>query len=180
MKIRNLFLTALVFAGVNSFAQSSGNLSGQDLSTPNVITTAVPFVSIAPDARGGSMGDCGVATDPDVYSMHYNPAKYVYMEDDMSIGLGYSPWLHNLVPDMHLAYLAFQKKLTDRSALAATLRYFDCGSIDFRNDQGDDMGTYEPNEWAIDVTYSRMLGAYAYFGNGFSCGRGSKRIGRKG
>ena len=160
MKIRNLFLTALVFAGVNSFAQSSGNLSGQDLSTPNVITTAVPFVSIAPDARGGSMGDCGVATDPDVYSMHYNPAKYVYMEDDMSIGLGYSPWLHNLVPDMHLAYLAFQKKLTDRSALAATLRYFDCGSIDFRNDQGDDMGTYEPNEWAIDVTYSRMLGDY--------------------
>lgn len=67
------------------------------------------FVSIAPDARGGAMGDCGVATDPDVYSMHYNPAKYVYMEDDLSIGLGYSPWLHNLVPDMHLAYLAFQK-----------------------------------------------------------------------
>lgn len=160
MKIRNLFLAALVFAGVNSFAQTSGNLSGQDLSTPNVITTAVPFVSIAPDARGGAMGDCGVATDPDVYSMHYNPAKYVYMEDDMSIGLGYSPWLHNLVPDMHLAYLAFQKKLTDRSALAATLRYFDCGRIDFRNDQGDDMGTYEPNEWAIDVTYSRMLGDY--------------------
>lgn len=162
MKIRNLFLAALLLGGLHSFGQdgwNQHNLSGQD-NHPNVITTAVPFVSIAPDARGGAMGDCGVATDPDVYSMHYNPAKYVYMEDDLSIGLGYSPWLHNLVPDMHLAYLAFQKKLTDRSALAATLRYFDCGSIKFTDDQGNDRGTYDPNEWAIDVTYSRMLGDY--------------------
>lgn len=161
MKFRNLFLAALVFAGANVFAQSSGNITGQDVAnSPNVITTAVPFVSIAPDARGGAMGDCGVATDPDVYSMHYNPAKYVYMQEDLSIGLGYSPWLQHLVSDMNLAYLAFQKKLTDRSALAATLRYFDCGSIKFTNDQGTDIGTYEPNEWAIDVSYSRMLGDY--------------------
>ncbi len=162
MKIRNLFLAALLLGGLHSFGQggwNQHNLSGQD-NHPNVITTAVPFVSIAPDARGGAMGDCGVATDPDVYSMHYNPAKYVYMEDDLSVGLGYSPWLHNLVPDMHLAYLAFQKKLTDRSALAATLRYFDCGSIKFTDDEGNDKGTYDPNEWAIDVTYSRMLGDY--------------------
>ena len=142
MKVRNLFLAALVFAGANVFAQSSGNITGQDVAnSPNVITTAVPFVSIAPDARGGAMGDCGVATDPDVYSMHYNPAKYVYMQEDLSIGLGYSPWLQHLVSDMNLAYLAFQKKLTDRSALAATLRYFDCGSIKFTNDQGTDIGT---------------------------------------
>ena len=159
MKIRNLFLAVLLLSGFHSFSQNQHNLSGQT-DSPNVITTAVPFVSIAPDARGGAMGDCGVATDPDVYSMHYNPAKYVYMEDDMSIGLGYSPWLHNLVNDMHLAYLAFQKKLTDRSALAATLRYFDCGSIKFTDNDGNDKGTYEPNEWAIDVTYSRMLGDY--------------------
>lgn len=162
MKIRNLFLAALLLGGLHSFGQdgwNQHNLSGQ-ANTPNVITTAVPFVSIAPDARGGSMGDCGVATDPDVYSMHYNPAKYVYMEEDLSVGLGYSPWLNNLVKDMHLAYLAFQKKLTERSALGASLRYFDCGSIKFMDDHGNDQGTYEPNEWAIDVTYSRMLGDY--------------------
>lgn len=151
-------MAALVLAGANAFAQNQ--ITGQDLNSPNVITTAVPFVSIAPDARGGSMGDCGVATDADVYSMHYNPAKYVYMEDDMSVGLGYSPWLQHLVSDMHLAYLAFQKKVNDRSAIGATLRYFDCGSIHFTDANGEDMGTYEPNEWALDASYSRMLGDY--------------------
>lgn len=157
MKFRNLFTAALLLAGLHSFGQF--NYTGKAVS-PNVITTAVPFVSIAPDARGGSMGDCGVATDADVYSMHYNPAKYVFLEDDMSIGLGYSPWLSNLVTDMHLAYLAFAKKIDSRSAVAASLRYFDCGSIEFRDANNNSMGTYDPNEWAIDATYSRMLGDY--------------------
>ena len=150
-------MAAMVLVGVQSYAQSQ--LLGQTLN-PNVITTAVPFVSISPDARGGSMGDCGVASDPDVYSMHYNPAKYTFMEPDMSIGLGYSPWLRNLVPDMNLAYLAFAKKLNSESALAATLRYFSCGEITFRDNNGTDIGTYKPNEWALDATYSRMLTDY--------------------
>jgi len=125
-----------------------------------VITTAVPFVSISPDARGGSMGDCGVATTPDVYSMHYNPAKYVYLEDKFAGGLGYSPWLRNLVPDMNLAYLALAYKINDRSAVAGTLRYFSCGEIEFRDANNISQGKYSPNEWAIDATYSRMLGDY--------------------
>ena len=125
MKIKVFLLMAvMVVMGVKSFAQ--GTTVARE---PNVITTAVPFVSIAPDARGGSMGDCGVATDPDVYSMHFNPAKYTFMEPRMSVGLGYSPWLHNLVPDMGLAYLAFATKLNSTSALAATLRYFNVGEI---------------------------------------------------
>ena len=101
-----------VFVGTSAYAQyNNGTLiNGQTLS-PNVITTAVPFISIAPDARGGSLGDCGVASEADVYSMHYNPAKYTFMDQKMSIGLGYSPWLRNLVPDMNLAYLAFATKL---------------------------------------------------------------------
>lgn len=130
---------------------------GQEAREPNVITTAVPFVSIAPDARGGSMGDCGVASEADVYSMHFNPAKYTFMEDKLSVGLGYSPWLHNLVPDMGLAYLAFATKLTPTSALASSLRYFNVGEITFRDATGTEQGTYKPNEWAIDVAYSRML-----------------------
>ena len=131
MKVRSFLLIVLVFMGMSSFAQSSyQELLGQV--SPNVITTAVPFVSIAPDARGGAMGDCGVASDPDVYSMHYNPAKYVYLEDKLSIGLGYSPWLRNMVRDMNLAYLAGAYKINDRSAVAATLRYFNCGKIGCR------------------------------------------------
>lgn len=147
----------MAFAAVSSYGQNP--ISGQT-NTPNVITTAVPFVSIAPDARGGAMGDCGVATDADVYSMHYNPAKYVYLEDKLTFGLGYSPWLRNLVQDMNLAYLAFATKINDRSSVGATLRYFNCGNIQFRDAQNQDLGTYKPNEWAIDATYSRMLGDY--------------------
>lgn len=158
MRIKSFIIGAvLVLSSMASYAQEQ--ILGQSYN-PNVITTAVPFVSIAPDARGGALGDCGVSSEADVYSMHYNPAKYAYLKEDMTFGLGYSPWLYRLVPDMHLAYLAYAMKLNSKSALAATLRYFSCGDIVFRNDQGDDLGTYKPNEWALDATYSRMLTEY--------------------
>ena len=160
MKVKKLFLAALLMVAAVSYGQNN-NYIGQDYSvSPNVITTAVPFVSISPDARGGAMGDCGVASHPDVYSMHYNPAKYVYLEDKFSAGLGYSPWLRNLVSDMNLAYLALAYKINDRSAVAGTLRYFSCGDINFRDQNNYDLGTFSPNEWAVDATYSRMLGDY--------------------
>ena len=159
MKVKKLLLAALLLVAATTYGQN--NYIGQDYSvSPNVITTAVPFVSISPDARGGSMGDCGVATSPDVYSMHYNPAKYVYLEDKFAAGLGYSPWLRKLVPDMNLAYLALAYKINDRSSVAGTLRYFSCGEIEFRDTNNISQGKYSPNEWAIDATYSRMLGDY--------------------
>lgn len=158
MKIKAFILMAvMVVVGVRSYAQNQ--ILGQTLN-PNVITTAVPFVSISPDARGGSLGDCGVASEADVYSMHYNPAKYSFLNQKMSVGLGYSPWLRNLVPDMNLAYLAFATKLNSESALGATLRYFSCGDITFTDDTGHSQGVYRPNEWALDVAYSRMLTEY--------------------
>lgn len=158
MKIKAFLIgTVLVLLGIQSYGQNQ--LLGQSYN-PNVITTAVPFVSIAPDARGGSMGDCGVASEADVYSMHYNPAKYSFLDKKLAVGLGYSPWLHNLVPDMHLAYLAFAMKLNPESALAATLRYFRCGDIEFRRTAEEIPQKYSPNEWALDVAYSRMLTEY--------------------
>jgi hypothetical protein len=158
MKIKAFLLVAvMVGLGAKSYAQNQ--ILGQSLN-PNVITTAVPFVSISPDARGGSMGDCGVSSEADVYSMHYNPAKYTFLDKKMSVGLGYSPWLRNLVPDMNLAYLAFATKLTQESAFATTLRYFSCGNITFRDNNGNSLGDYKPNEWALDATYSRMLTDY--------------------
>ena len=156
MKIKKLLIAALMFVAASSYGQSY-SFGGY---APNVITTAVPFVSIAPDARGGAMGDCGVATDPDVFSMHYNAAKYVFLKDKLTIGLNYSPWLTKMVKDMNLAYLAGAYKINDRSAVAATLRYFNCGKIDFRDPNNYSLGELNPNEWAVDATYSRMLGDY--------------------
>jgi hypothetical protein len=89
--------------------------------------------------------------------MHWNPAKYAVLDKDMSVGLAYSPWLRNLVPDMNLAYLAFHKRIDNMSAVAATLRYFSLGDIQFTDNEGNSQGTYSPNEWAIDATYSRKL-----------------------
>ncbi|HOI31460.1 MAG: type IX secretion system outer membrane channel protein PorV [Bacteroidales bacterium] len=153
MKLKTLILVALVIAGLQSHGQYA-NLAGGNM---NVITTAVPFLLIAPDARAGAMGDAGVSSSPDIYSMHWNPAKYAVFEKDMSIGLAYSPWLRNLVPDMNLAYLAFHKRINDMSAFAATLRYFSLGDITFTDHEGTELSTYTPNEWAVDATYSRKL-----------------------
>ena len=151
MKAKKVLIAALMMVAAAAYGQSY---------TPNVITTGVPFVSINPDSRGGAMGDCGVATSPDVYSMHYNAAKYVFLPDKLSIGLGYSPWLRALVPDMGLAYLAGAYTINDRSAVAASLRYFSPGVIEYRGQDNNYLGTYRPNEWAIDAAYSRMLGDY--------------------
>ena len=150
MKIRRLLLAAFVFFAATSFAQYQ----------PRVITTATPFLSINPDSRGGAMGDCGVASSADIYSMHYNAAKYVYLENKLNFGVGYSPWLQALVKDMGLFYVAGAYKINDRSAVAATLRYFSPGSIEFRDEHNQVIGDYNPNEWAIDATSSRMLGDY--------------------
>ncbi|PKP53037.1 MAG: hypothetical protein CVT92_06160 [Bacteroidetes bacterium HGW-Bacteroidetes-1] len=158
MKFKAILLAMLIAISTFTEAQTYQELSGRN--TLNVITTSVPFLMIAPDARAGSMGDVGVSSEPDVYSMHWNPAKYAVMSSDMSVGLSYSPWLRNLVPDMNLAYLAFAKRIDNMSSVAATLRFFTLGDIQFTNDQGGDLGTYRPSEWALDATYSRKLTDY--------------------
>lgn len=152
-------LIGLLMAGFMASAQSVQGRTGQDMEY-NVISTAVPFMIIAPDARSAGMGDLGVSSTPDVYSMHWNPAKYAFIEDDFSIGLGYSPWLRKLVPDMNIAYLAVSKRVSGKSTIAGSLRYFSLGEINFRDEQNMDKGTYHPNEFAIDLCYSRKLGDY--------------------
>ena len=163
-KTRFFTLMSLVlFASITINAQNSNvhidGIYGQNLEY-NVISTAVPFMMIAPDARSSAMGDVGVSTSPDVYSMHWNPAKYAFIQDDFSVGLAYSPWLRELVPDMNIAYLGFSKRVSPKSTVAATLRYFSLGEIIFTDDSNYNLGTYSPNEWAIDVAYSRKLGKY--------------------
>ena len=123
----------------------------------NSVRTAVPFLTIAPDSRSAAMGDVGVATLPDVNSLHWNPAKYVFAESEKSIALSYSPWLRGLVRDMNLLYLTGYVQLDRTQAIAGSLRYFNMGDIQFTDITGAPLKTGRPNEFAFDVAYSRMF-----------------------
>ncbi len=124
----------------------------------NTITTAVPFLLIAPDARAGALGDAGVSSSPDINSMHWNPAKYAFMEQEMGFGVSYTPWLRTLVPDINLGYLTGYRKLDELQTIAFSLKYFSLGDVNFTDQVGNSMGTVRPNEFAVDVAYSRILG----------------------
>ena len=125
----------------------------------NTITTAVPFLLISPDSKAGAMGDVGVATTPDANSLHWNPAKYAFVDDDMGFAVSYVPWLRALVPDINLSYLAGYRKLNDNEAIAMELRYFSLGDITFTDILGTTIGQYKPSEFALGTSYSRKLSA---------------------
>ena len=155
MKLRLVIIIILNVILLNCYAQNTNEWLGQE--TINTITTAVPFLMIAPDARSGAMGDAGVSSTPDANSMHWNPAKYAFIEKDMGFSVSYSPWLRKLVNDINLAYLGFYKRIDDRQTVAATLLYFSLGDITFTDEMGNSLGNYRPNEFSIDGTYSRKL-----------------------
>ncbi len=149
-----------------SYAQiSSQNLDGRD--AVNAITTAVPFLLIAPDSRSGAMGDAGAASSPDVNSNHWNPSKLAFADRPYSIGISYTPWLQKLVPDINLAYLSGYYRIDDRQTLGASLRYFSLGSITFTDYTGQQTGEGNPNEFALDFSYSRKLSEHLAIGTAF-------------
>ena len=123
----------------------------------NVINTAVPFLRIAPDARSGAMGDVGVALSPDANSVFWNTAKITFAQQKMSLGVTYTPWLRSLVNDIYLASLGGYYKVDEKQALAFGLRYFSLGSITFTSASGQIIGDFSPQEFAIDVGYSRKI-----------------------
>ena len=146
----------LAFIGIfiifNSFSQN--DLGQNEL---NTITTAVPFLLIAPDSRSGAMGDVGVATSSDAYSLHWNPAKMVFSNGDMEMSVSYVPWLRALVPDISLSYIGGIKKLNINEAIGFELRYFSLGDITFTDQSGEILGQYKPHEYAFGSAYSRKL-----------------------
>jgi len=123
----------------------------------NTITTTVPFLLIAPDARAGAMGDAGVASTPDANSLHWNPAKYAFIDKNMGFSMAYSPWLRKLVNDINLAYITGYKKIGKDQAIAASLLYFSLGDITFTDIVGNVIGNFKPSEFAVDVAYSRKF-----------------------
>jgi hypothetical protein len=124
----------------------------------NVVTTAVPFLRISPDARSGGMGEMGIATSPDAYAGIWNIAKTSFNQSNAGIAATYTPWMKDLVNDVYLASVTGYKKLDDNQALSATVRYFSLGNIQFTDFTGAALGTeHRPREFGIDLGYSRKL-----------------------
>ena len=153
-----LFSLLYLMFNYNLYSQDDLNineLSGGD--KLNTITTAVPFLMISPDSRSGAMGDVGVATSPDANSLHWNPAKFAFIEDEVGFAVSYVPWLRALVPDINLSYLTGYKKFNKNESIGAELRYFSLGNIVFTNQAGDVVGQGNPHELALATAYSRKL-----------------------
>lgn len=130
---------------------STTNILGQSIAkNVNVVTSAVPFLRIAPDARANGIGDAGAASSPDVYSTFWNPAKLAFLRDTLGVSVSYTPWLRQLVPDINLAYLSWFYKLHNHQTIGGSLRYFS-----YDNSTGTN--SFNPNEYALDFSYSRQL-----------------------
>ena len=129
MKKKVLFAILLGLMYLGSIPQTMGQFVGQD-TTRRVITTAVGFLSISPDARAAAMGDAGAAITPDANSIHWNAGKLAFVENNIGFSLNYTPWLGKIVDDMSLSYLSGYYKLTEDQAVGMELRYFDLGDID--------------------------------------------------
>ena len=159
LKLTKACLLAIVLLlSVKSSSAQLSTFKDSLLGQINTITTAVPFLQIAPDSRAGGMGDYGVATTPDPNSIHWNASKLAFIEKTGGFSISYTPWLHALVNDISLSYISGYKKLKNDQAIAGSLLYFSLGNIDFTNEGGDKYASFNPNEWALDLAYARKLG----------------------
>ena len=122
-----------------------------------VITTGVPFLLVASDARAAGMGDQGVATSADAYSQQWNPAKYAFALDRQGFSISYTPYLTQLVNDISLGQVNYYNRFDEKSAFAVSLRYFSLGEIELRQNFDDPANIVKPNELALDGSYKRTF-----------------------
>ena len=155
MKKILLSLAAVAFLAVSTQAAKTVD------ETMNPLITAMPSLSIAPDARSAGMGDIGVATDADLNSLHWNPAKYSYMQSAGGITANYTPWLRKLVSDIDLAHIAGYYNFGDLAGgIAASFTYFSLGNVSLTDANGTVLQDVRPNEWSLDLSYYRKLHEY--------------------
>jgi hypothetical protein len=160
IKKTNVILGSVVaLLSINKAAAQNGNgisrsqLAGQQ----NVITSAVPFLTISPDSRRAAMGDAGVASSPDANSVFWNAASLAFVKKKGAISTSYAPWLRSLVPGISYNYLSGYGKINDRSVIGGSFRFFSFGQINFTDDVGNPLGTFNPSEYALDVCYATQL-----------------------
>lgn len=155
----NTVLKKFLFLNIAAACIIGGTYAQTGTKDYNPTLTGVPSLTITPDARGGGMGDAGVATAPDVYSQYWNPAKYAFATGRAGAALGYTPWLKKIVDDVYLGYAAGYYKLGsgDNQALSASIRYFSIGDVQLANAWGYTGDKISPYEMSVDVGYSRKL-----------------------
>ena len=149
LKLIGLSISILIVSAISVDAQTN---------SINVVTTAVPFLRIAPDARSGGMGDIGVATPADANSSFWNQAKIPFAQSKTAISVNYTPWLKSLnLNDVYLAAVTGYHHLDETQAISASMRYFSLGNIQFTDALGNDLNSYRPREFSFDIGYSRKL-----------------------
>ncbi|TQD34352.1 type IX secretion system outer membrane channel protein PorV [Haloflavibacter putidus] len=150
-KITFLLLTAILFISNKTKAQDEITIKDR------TITTAVPFLLISGDARASGMADQGVATPVDAYSQQWNPAKYVFSEKQQGVGISYVPYLRELANDINVGQVNYFNRINERSAFAASLRYFNLGEIEARDTPDQEALLLKPNQLSFDLTYALRL-----------------------
>ncbi len=163
MKKSGIYFLLFVFVAVKMSAQTNTQVTGG-------ITTATPFLLIVPDARAGGMGDMGVATSADAFSLYHNPAKMTFSNRQVKTGLTYSPWLRNLTDDIFIGSASYMNRFSENAAWGAEFRYFSLGQIDLTDSSGNPNGSINPNEFVVSGAYSLKLSET------FSMGVGLKYI----
>ncbi|RSK32332.1 type IX secretion system outer membrane channel protein PorV [Hymenobacter metallilatus] len=153
MTLPKLSLRSVLLPGLLGFAATAAHAQ----SRVNAITTAVPILTISPDARSSALGEAGVAISPDANAGYYNPGKLGFVRYQHSVAASYTPWLASIANDMGLAYLSGTSKIGDRSTISANLMYFDLGQIDYRTSTNQPNGSFNPKEYAFTIGYGQKL-----------------------
>ena len=157
-KTFSIILAVIAAFGILRAQDADDNVNLYTGQTHNYISTGIPILLTAPDAVGGALGDAGVASTPDAYSAHWNNAKFAFVDNKIGLSTTYTPWLRNLgTYDMNLLYLAGYYRINNRGTVAAGLTYFSLGEISNTDNEGKELGIFQPNEFAFDVTYAMKL-----------------------
>ena len=155
--MKNIPIVVLLLISLAAKAQVNGSVNTNG-SSSNAITTAVPFLTVTPDARSGAMGDAGVAISPDVNATYWNPSKLAFIESTTNVSLSYTPWLQKILPNSYIAYGSFASKLDDRNTFGASVRYFNLGTADLYDNNQNATGFAHPNEFSVDASLARKFG----------------------
>jgi hypothetical protein len=158
---RKTWCTIFAFSSITASQVANAQVqvsSGYDPNKVNTITTAVPFLRISTDTRQGGMGDVGIAMAADAGGAQANAAKMAFIDKDFGFSVSFTPWLKSLVDDIYLANISGYGKIKDKQTIQASLKLFSLGSINFRDENNNDLGTRKPFEMALDAGYSRKFG----------------------